>query len=235
MARTPAEYYSLARQFLRGSPGGAAPPAVPAPDYWLPPATNRAATAPTKPPNGKRGSFRDQFRNALIEVLWKKHVGTWVENTAGYMGLTIVSSSVVPKAQLLTWNTDYGSVDCSLNVLQKATSGANRLVYIMANASAIDPDPLTCYLWLHDMQTGSWELDRFDTGSGTALAFGNIGATTAPLSMRFVNNAGTLTGYINGVDLTGPVVDGTPLPAGRVGLACSVASFRFDDWQCTKL
>lgn len=234
MNAAPQDYYAAARRFLRqGTPRPVADPVAPA-GYWLAPPAAPRVVAPTNPPRGTRGSFRDDFANANFERYWRRLTGTWTETTASRLSISSVSANF-PAAQLVTWGNDYRNVDIFLNVSQKASSGANRVVFIIAAASGILPDPLTSYLWQHDMQTGSWQLDRYDAGLGNALAIGNIGLTTAPLTMRLVNNAGTLTGYINGVDLTGPVVDGTPLPAGRVGIGSSRTTVRFDLFTCDRL
>jgi hypothetical protein len=184
-------------------------------------------------------SFFDNFRNKYLERYWLQNAGTWVEGVFffddGLAQVQSVDALTSPPAQLLTSVDTYTDVDLTTTVYQFPGGGASNVVYLLARASGVDPNPITHYELYYDVVTGAWQIARFENGFGNVLATNVIAPGFAPLTMRLTVQGDTLRAYLNGVDVSGAVVDGSPLPAGRVGIGASAATFMFDDFRCTAL
>jgi len=239
-AQDPAAVYRFVQAALRS--GRKATPAIAAAERA---ALRRAVTAtttrqrPSRPPATTGIEFDDKFRNARIEGYWKINAGNWSEQTIfiddGVLTNSTIDGAVVPSAQVVTAADSYANVDITLDVWTKSPTGGARRAYIMARASVLSPGQQAMYLWYYDFQTGSYQLERWESAVTGVLASGNAGIINAPLPLRLTVSGGNLTGYINGVDITGVIVDGTPLPAGRVGLGVSSVGFQIDRFRCTVL
>lgn len=251
----PVEVYQLVRSHLRGDIAGdaAADQLARAPAQILAgrglAGSSRAASRSIAPavqrcrpsrPAGVPGlSFYDNFRNKYIERYWRQRVGTFSEGVFflddGVVQSMTTNGAAVIGAQLLTAADTYsGDLDLQTSIWQRPGPTGTATACLFAQVSATYPSPMTLYVWLIDTETGGYEMTRYENGVGSVLFLGNIGgALPAPFTMRMNIAGGNLAGYINGA-LINSVKDGSPLPAGAVGLGSNRTGMQWDWFQCTK-
>lgn len=113
-------------------------------------------------------------------------------------------------------------------------SASRGLIFIRSNGSMVNGVVQNCYLFQAVRQgvTNQWKVNMMKNlaGAGTNLSTQpTITLDCTIFKLRLTAQGGTLNGYVNGNLLIGPVVDGSPLGAGTVGLAAFSGTALYDN------